>query len=116
MIRHRKAENALSIAYIESMKAEGKAKKCPNCTCLIEGYGHVKLAKCTRCNHSFPWNGAVDGEGGELAGGEGSGGAERGGEERKRVAFTQDEATFRLIRPQSTELGPETVGKGPPPT
>lgn len=31
---------------------------------------------------------------------------------RRHVMFTEDEASHRLIRPRSIELGPETPGKG----
>ncbi|CZT15017.1 uncharacterized protein RCC_00930 [Ramularia collo-cygni] len=113
----RRMENEQSEEYIEKAKVEGRIVACPNCACPIETYGRAMRAKCTRCIHSFLWDCGIGVAGWEMDGVVGGGGAESVGEagdsRMKRVMFPEDEASHRLIRPMSTELGPEVAGKGP---
>lgn len=116
-VKDRRMESELNVAYIEGMKLSGKIVACPNCACLIEGHGSVKEAKCTRCMHCFLWDNHYTKKERQLGDMESDVEMENVGESnsatgRRHVMFTEDEASHRLIRPRSIELGPETPGKG----
>lgn len=105
------------MAYIEILKAEGKIMKCPNCACLIESYGRATKVKCTRCIYGFLWDDERRTEDEEMGGMVDHGGGESDAEMmdsagERHVTFPEDEAYHRIIRPLSTELGPEMAGTG----
>jgi hypothetical protein len=88
----RKAESDLSEAFIAGEKEKGVIVACPNCECLIESFGRVSVARCTRCTSSFDWEktfgawkeemGGVVGDGGEEKG------EKKGGARGRHVAFS----------------------------